>query len=76
MLVIIGLIAFEIILSIISTKLDENYWSKKKNQYIKLVYPYFIGLLLFYERGALHHAVVYTFCFLLPLAIIIIKLLV
>lgn len=64
-----GLILFECLLAIVSEKLDNNYWSKNKNKYVVLVYPYLIGLLLFYERGALHHAVVYTFCFLLPLII-------
>lgn len=67
---IIGIVAFEILLAILSSKFDENYWSKKKNRYLKIIYPYLIGLLLFYERGALHHAVVYTFCFTLPLLII------
>ena len=70
---IIGLLIFEMLLAIISSKLDGNYWSKEKNKYVKMVYPFLIGLLLFYERGALHHAVVYTFCFMLPLIIIFIK---
>lgn len=69
---ILGLVVFEFLLAIVSKKLDNNYWSKNKNKYVALVYPYLIGLLLFYERGALHHAVVYTFCFMLPLLIMII----
>lgn len=68
----LGLIVFEIFLTLIIRKLDNDYWSINKNKYLLLVYPYFIGLLLFFERGALHHAVIYTFCFLLPLFIIII----
>lgn len=70
---LMGLILFEIILAFISSKFDNNYWSKNKNKYLQIVYPYFIGLLLFYERGALHHAVVYTFCFLIPLILIFLK---
>lgn len=69
---ILGLIFFELILAIVSKKIDNNYWSKNRNKYISLVYPYLIGLLLFFERGALHHAVVYTFCFMLPLFLIFI----
>lgn len=64
---VLGLILFEILLATISRKLDNNYWSENKSKYVSLVYPYLIGLLIFYERGALHHAVVYTFCFMLPL---------
>ena len=70
---ITGIFVFEMGLSILSSKFDEKYWSKKKNKYLIIIYPYLIGLLLFYERGALHHAVVYTFCFMLPLIIIFIK---
>lgn len=70
---LVGLVLFELILAFLSSKFDNNYWSQNKNKYLKIVYPYLIGLLLFYERGALHHAVVYTFCFLIPLILIFLQ---
>ena len=66
---ILGLVIFELIIASISSKLDRMYWGNKQNEYISIVYPYLVGLALFYQRGALHHAVVYTFCFCLPLII-------
>lgn len=70
---VVGLIVFEIVLSLVCRVMDNAYWSEKKNKYLVAVYPYCIGLLIFYERGALHHAVVYTFCFILPLLVLFIK---
>lgn len=67
---IVGLILFEIIMSLVCRKLDEKYWHGLGKKYLYLIYPYLIGFLLFYERGALHHAVVYTFCLCLPLLFI------
>ena len=68
---LIGSVVFEVIFTIICKKLDDSYWSlQTSNRYLKYLYPYLVGLLLFYLRGALHHAVVYTFCFCIPLIFI------
>lgn len=65
---IIGMILFQVILAIICSKLDNNYWkSKKNNIYIKFLYPFLMGFLIFLERGALHPVVIYLFCFSIPL---------
>lgn len=65
---IIGTILFQIILAILCSKLDNNYWkNKKNNSYIKFLYPFLMGFLIFLERGALHPTVVYLFCFSIPL---------
>lgn len=66
---LIGVLIFTIFLARICKNLDEKYWSNKF-YLLNLIYPYFLGLLIFGLRGALHHAVVYTFCFCIPLIII------
>lgn len=72
----IGGIFFTIIIARIIKYLDNTYWKIKeieddKNVYlIELYYPFLLGFFLFMLRGALHHAIVYTCGFLLPIIVI------
>ena len=70
---IIGIIIFQIFLTIICSILDNRYWKNKINsRELKILYPFLMGFLIFIERGALHPAIVYLFCFCIPLILIII----
>lgn len=65
---ILGVIIFQIVLSMIFCRLDKEYWSKRNcNKYIKIIYPFLMGFVFYLERGALHPVVVYLFCFCIPL---------
>ena len=65
---IFGMILFQIILGLICNKLDKIYWQKnQKSTYLKILYPFLMGFLIYFLRGALHPAVVYLFCFCIPL---------
>ena len=65
---ILGIIIFHLFLGLICKKLDTVYWTKKYNSsYLNILYPFLLGFLLYFERGALHPATVYLFCFCIPI---------
>ena len=65
---VIGVIMFHLLLALICRKLDTVYWTKaNKSIYLNFLYPFLLGFLLYFERGALHPATVYLFCFCIPL---------
>lgn len=68
---IFGTVVFQIILALICVKLDYNYWyNKNSNILLRILYPFLMGFLIYFLRGALHPAVVYLFCFCLPLILV------
>ena len=68
---ILGIVIFQVILSLVCTKLDQIYWTKNnKSIYLKILYPFLMGFLIYFLRGALHPAVVYLFCFCIPILFI------
>lgn len=68
---IFGVIIFQIILAMICSKLDRIYWTRNdKSIYLKILYPFLMGFLIYFLRGALHPAIVYLFCFCIPILFI------
>lgn len=65
---VFGIIVFHMLLGLICKKLDTIYWMKKdSSMYLSILYPFLLGFLLYFERGALHPATVYLFCFCIPI---------
>lgn len=68
---VFGVVIFQAILSLICSKLDKIYWTRNdKSIYLKILYPFLMGFLIYFLRGALHPAVVYLFCFCIPILFI------
>ncbi len=68
---ILGVIMFQTILGIVSSKFDCEYWYNEKcNHLLRMLYPFLMGFWIYLLRGALHPVIVYLFCFCLPLIVI------
>ena len=66
---IFGVIIYSIILGLLLSYLDNEYWKENQNKRFLIIYPFLIGFLIFILRGSFHPAIVFMFTFYLPMIV-------
>lgn len=68
---IIGIIAFCVFISYISSRLDFMYWYQNdESKIINFIYPFSFGAFIFLQRGSMQPVIVFTFAFYLFLIVL------